>query len=371
MAHVVLVGGYAPSLLNFRGKLLEELVRRGHKVGAVAPDATDEIKAGLAKIGVTYYDIALHRRGLNPVKDLSSLWRLFRLFRSIKPDVVLGYTIKPVVYGSMAARLAGVGCISSMITGLGYTFMAHSGRARILKALAVFLYRISIRHNRVVFFQNYDDLQVFDDYKLLSGNTRSVVIPGSGVDLDHFAPVALPKQDSFLMIARLVREKGVLDYLEAARLIKVDYPYVCFRLLGHTGKGTSYISDTELAQACEAGIVDYLGTMKDVRPAMADCSVYVLPTHGGEGTPRTVLEAMAMGRAVITTDTPGCREAIADGENGLLVPPQNVTALVTAMKRMLDGRQERDKMGATNREKALQIYDVHKVNAMITQSLGL
>ncbi len=371
MAHILLIGSYAPSLLNFRGKMLEEMVRRGHKVGATAPDATEEIKTGLAGIGVTYYDISLQRRGLNPVKDVAYLWRLYRLFRRIKPDLVLGYTIKPVVYGSLAARLAGVDCIASMITGLGYTFVSNTPRARLLKALAVFLYRISIRHNRVVFFQNHDDLQVFADNNILSGNTRPVVIPGSGVDVDHYVPVALPKQEAFLMIARLVREKGVLDYMEAARLLKVDYPEVCFRLLGHKGKGTSYISEQELTQACEAGIVEYLGTIKDVRPAIADCSVYVLPTHGGEGTPRTVLEAMAMGRAVITTDTPGCREAIIDGVNGLLVPPRDVSALMAAMKRLLDARQERNKMAAANRDKAVRIYSVDKVNAMITQSLGL
>lgn len=371
MAHVVLVGSYAPSLLNFRGKMLEEWVRLGHQVSATAPDAGDEIKAGLAKIGVTYYNIPLQRRGLNPVNDWAYLWRLFRLFRRIKPDLVLGYTIKPVVYGSLAARLAGVKCISSMITGLGYTFVAMTPRARVLRGLAVFLYKLSMRHNRVVFFQNHDDLQVFADNNILPGTTRAVVIPGSGVDVDHYTPVALPKQDAFLMIARMVREKGVLDYMEAAKLLKVEYPDISFRMLGHTGKGTSYISEQELAQACEAGIVEYLGTLKDVRTAIADCSVYVLPTHGGEGTPRTVLEAMAMGRAVITTDTPGCREAIIDGENGLLIPPRNVPALIAAMKRMLDARHERDKMGAANRDKAVQIYSVHKVNAMITQSLGL
>lgn len=371
MAHVVLVGSTAFSLINFRGELLKGLVRRGHKVGAVAPCASKDIKARLKSMGVSYFDVPLQRRGLNPFGDLVYLWRLFRLFRSISPDLVLSYTIKPVIFVSLAAWFAGVPYITSMITGLGYTFSGHTRLSRALCALAVCLYKISLRHNRVVFFQNHDDLKNFTNRNLLPGNVRSVVIPGSGVDVEHFAPAPYPDQIGFLMIARLVREKGVFEYLEAAKLLNVDYPSVRFRLAGFPGKGISYLSEEDLAEVNNAGIVEYLGRLKDVRHSIADCSVYVLPTHGGEGIPRTVLEAMAMGRAVITTDTAGCREAVVDGKSGLLVAPRNVPALVAAMKRLLDGQREREEMGAAGRKRAVEIYDVCKVNNMIFENLGL
>lgn len=371
MAHVVLIGSSAFSLINFRGDLIEGLIRRGHKVGAVAPSASKDIAALLKGMGVVYFDIPLQRRGLNPLRDLIYLWRLFRLFLSIQPDLVLSYTIKPVIFVSIAARLAGIPYISSMITGLGYTFSGNTLLARALGTLAVYLYKISIRHNNVVFFQNHDDLKVFTKFNLLPSNVHSVVIPGSGVNVKHFSPATYPGQIAFLMIARLVREKGVFEYLEAAKLLRPDYPMVHFRLAGFTGKGTSYISEDDLAEANRAGIVEYLGKLKDVRHAIADCSVYVLPTHGGEGIPRTVLEAMAMGRAVITTNTAGCREAVVDGRSGLLVTPRNVESLVAAMKRLIDSRREREEMGAAGRERAVQIYDVCKVNNLIFENLGL
>lgn len=371
MAHVLLIGSYAPSLIGFRGKLLESLLNRGHEVSACASDSTEDNLADLYSLGVAYYDIPLDRRGLNPFRDLIYFWRLFRLIKSLKIDAVLSYTIKPVIYGSVAARLAGVECVSSMITGLGYSFFAGSLSAKVLRAVAIGLFRISLCFNQVVFFQNRDDMALFRQLGLVGEKNKPVRIPGSGVDINHFALAPLPPAMTFLMIGRLTKEKGVMDYLEAAVQLKREFPQVRFLLLGGTFSGSSYLSERELAEYTEKGAVTYVGTRKDVRPIIAECTVYVLPTHGGEGIPRTILEAMAMGRPVITTDTPGCREAVIDGENGRLVPPCNMPILAASMRRFIEGEEDIQKMAAHGRAMAEKQYDVRLVNKIIIDSLEL
>lgn len=371
MARILMIGSYAPSLINFRGKLLETLVDRGHEVFACATDSREDVLQDLQAMGVGYYDIPLERRGMNPFKDLLYCWRLFRLIRKLKVDVVLSYTIKPVVYGSLAARFAGVGSIASMITGLGYSFFANSVPAKVLRTVAVSLFRISLRFNRVVFFQNQDDMALFAQLGLITKTTAPVLIPGSGVDIDHYLPAPLPSNITFLMISRLTREKGVLDYLTAAKDLKKDFPEAKFMLLGNRFPGRSYVSEDELAAYVECGTVSYLGTRKDVRPVFAESTVFVLPTHGGEGIPRTILEAMAMGRPVITTDTSGCREAVIEGHNGCLISPRDTDALAASMRRFIEGSVDLVKMSTQSRMMAEQKFDVHLVNKIIIASLNL
>jgi len=371
VARVLLIASYAPSLIGFRGKLLESLVSRGHEVFSCATDIGEDTLIALQSLGVTYYDIPLARRGLNPLKDLLYLWRLYLLIRRLKIEVILGYTIKPVIYGSVAARLAGVECVSSMISGLGYSFFADSLSAKVLRAVAVGLFRISLCFNQVVFFQNRDDIALFRQLGLVGGKNIPVRIPGSGVDINHFEPAPLPPVMTFLMIARLTKEKGVMDYLEAAVQLKREFPHVRFLLVGGSFSGSSYLSERELAEYTEKGAVTYMGTRKDVRPVIADCTVYVLPTHGGEGIPRTILEAMAMGRPVITTDTPGCREAVIDGKNGRLVPPRDVPILAASMRRFIEGKEDIKRMAAHGRAMVEQQYDVRLVNKIIIENLQL
>ncbi len=371
MARVFVLGSFADSLILFRGRLLEEMVRSGHEVFACAPDASEKVRQALGELGVTYLDVPLHRTGMNPFKDLQTFVALFRLFREIRPELVLSYTIKPVLYGSLAAKAAGIPRRYSMIEGLGFTFMGSGLRSRLLGVITRRMYRIALRFNQRVFFLNPDNLQVFLDQQLLRNGSQAVMLNGIGVDLARFAPAPLPERPSFLLIARLLGDKGVREYAAAARRVRQRYPEVPFRLVGWLDRDNpDTISESELKAWVEAGDVEFLGRLEDVRPAIRDSAVYVLPSYH-EGTPVSVMESMAMGRPIITSDAPGCRETVRDGENGFLVPPGNVDALVSAMEYLIEHPKERARFGQASRCIAEEKFDVHKVNEVMMQAMEL
>jgi len=322
--------------------------------------------------GMKVHDIPLRRTGTNPLADLYALWALWGLMRRIQPDVMLGYTIKPVIYGILAAWLAGVPRRYALITGLGYAFTGQaSGKRRKVNEVIQPLYRQALCRSHKVFFQNPDDQALFRDMGLLPAGTPSVVVNGSGVDLERFSVAPLPSgTPHFLLIARLLGDKGVREYARAAQCIKITHPNVQFSLVGWLDENPDAIHQAELDTWLESGTLHYLGYLEDVRPAIAQCSVYVLPSYR-EGMPRTVLEAMAMGRAVITTDAPGCRETIVDGGNGLLVPIKSVDDLIGAMNRFIQVPELARLMGRHSRVLAEQKYDVNKVNSVMLREMGL
>jgi len=370
MAKVILLGSYAGSLINFRGALLRALTNQGHDVIACAPGGDEGIVRRLAAIAVPYQPVYLSRTGINPAKDFFSLISLTRLFCRAKPDILLTYTVKPVIYGSLAARFAGVPNTFSMITGLGYAFSGEKIKHRLLSSLVRSLYRAALSHNQAVFFQNSDDQELFSKLKLIGKGVRSVLINGSGVDLDYFKPAPLDERPVFLLIARLIRDKGVFEYAGAARMLKQRYPEAVFRLVGWFDNNPEAISPKQIDQWQSEGIVEYLGETPDVRPFLAESNVYVLPSYR-EGTPRTVLEAMAMGRPIVTTDAPGCRETVIQGKNGFLVPPRNVDALVGAMERFITTPEIIETMGRESRRFAEAKYDVHQINYVIMRTMEL
>ena len=366
---VVVIASLAESLLNFRGPLLRELVAQGHEVIALAPESS-AVREQLAGIGVRMEAVPLGRTGLNPLRDLMLTLCLVRAFRRIRPTCILAYTIKPVVYGGIAARLAGVRGFSALVTGLGYAFTEGVGlQRRLVGGMAEFLYRLALRKARIVFFQNPDDRDFFTRLGLVRPQ-QAVLVNGSGVDLGHYALQPPPSQDGFLMIARLVRDKGVVEYVAAARLVKQRFPDTRFVLAGWLDSNPTAIGRRQLEEWIAEGVIEFAGELADVRPALAACSVYVLPSYR-EGTPRTVLEAMATGRAIITTDAPGCRETIVDGESGYLVRPKDIAALAAAMTRFLESPGLSDRMGVAARERAQRKYDVHGVNEVIMTALQL
>lgn len=371
-ANIAVLGSFAESLISFRGPLLQELIQLGHGVVACAPTAPAPVVASLAAMGVAYRDVPIRRTGLRPDQDLYALCALTALFRKLRPDVVLSYTIKPVTYGLLAARLAGVPRRFAMITGLGYTFIGAGLQAKLASAAARQLYRLSLRGADRIFFQNPDDLALFEGLRLFRRSEQAVMINGSGVDIDAFRPAPLPQGDvSFLLIARLLRDKGIREYVEAARQVRARFPRTSFHLVGRLDDGNpAAISAHELREWENEGIVRYLGRLDDVRPALAAASVYVLPSYR-EGTPRTVLEAMAMGRPIVTTDAPGCRETVQPGVNGYLVPVRDTDALARAMARLVEAPELLAAMGRESRRIAEEKYDVHKVNRVILQAMRL
>lgn len=371
MAKVMVIGGLADSLVGFRGQLLRDMVRMGHEVTACAPEPSTSIAGKLADMGVAYHPIPINRTGLNPLQDLYSLWACTSFFRRMRPDVVLSYTIKPTIYGSLGASFARVNTISSMITGLGSSFSAGASAGRPLRFIASSLYRYGLRRNRVVFFQNPDDMQLFLQRGLVDAANRPTLINGSGVDLAHYDVRPLPDTTSFLLVARLIREKGIGEYAAAARIIKRHYPTAVFKLVGRLDTGPRGIPAGDLKSWQSDGVIDYLGRLDDVRPAIAGASVYVLPSFYGEGVPRSILEAMSMGRPVITTDTPGCRETVRPGVNGFLVPVRDATALAEAMARFLANPALAQAMGTASRKLAEEKFDVFDVNRIILKQLEL
>lgn len=366
---IVITASFAESLINFRGDLLKAFVKEGYDVIACAPAPDDQtVISRLSELGVVFKAIPLNRTGLNLVKDFKTVMALKKVFREENPDIVLSYTIKPVVYGSLAAKFAGVKSINSMITGLGYAFIETSFKGKVINFIAANLYRLGLSFNKTIFFQNPDDRDLFLEKSIISTPAKCQTVNGSGVDIDYFAEQELPQETSFLLIARLLKDKGICEYVEAARLIKQKYPEVSFKLVGWLDSNPASISQDDLDEWREEGIVEYLGKLDDVRAAIKDCSVYVLPSYR-EGTPRTVLEAISMGRAVITTDVPGCRETVNDEVNGYLVPVKDSTRLADAMEKFIEGPTLIEQMGKKSRSIAVEKYDVHKVNKVILKRL--
>lgn len=365
---ILVIGPYTRSVISFRGELIKEFVRRSYEVYVLAPETGYEKE--LATIGAEFIRIPLKRNGFNPFTDIRLILFLYKTFNSIKPDKVFLYAIKPVVYGSLAAYYAGVKNIFSMITGLGYVFTGQGLRQKALRLLITRLYRRALAKNKKVFFQNPDDFNLFLNHGLVSAD-RTVLVNGSGVDLDTYGYTdPLPDPVSFLLIARLIRDKGIVEYIEAAALLKKKYPQVVFKLLGPFDSNPNAIKPEVLDKWLDAGVIEYLGETNDVRPYLAAASVYVLPSYR-EGTPRSVLEAMSMGRPVITTEAPGCRETVLQGVNGFLVPVKDSAKLAEAMEEFINNPYIIEKMGQKSHELAREKYDVRKINRVILESMGL
>ena len=368
----LLIAGLADSLINFRGPLIAALQAKGLDVHVAAPDIPEgnSIREKLVSMGLSVYNIPLGRTGTSPVADLRTVIAIWKLIRQINPDFVLGYTIKPVVYGSLAAWLARVPRRIALITGVGYAFQGDGERGK-LQALVQWLYGMALSRVHLTFFQNPDDLALFQQRGLLDARVRSCLLNGSGVDVERFLPTDLPPAPTtFLMVGRLLGDKGVREYVNAARKLRKKYPNVRVVLVGWIDSNPDAIQQSELDSWIADRSIEFLGRVSDVRPAIADCSVFVLPSYR-EGTPRTVLEAMAMGRPVITTDAPGCRETVVDGENGFLVPVKSVDALTEAMERFLIDPALGPRMGARGREIAEEKYDVRKVNTVMLNAMGI
>lgn len=371
----LLVAGFADSLIGFRKPLIVALLNKGLTVDVAAPELTVnvEVMAELNKLGVVAHDIPMQRTGMNPFSDLRAMLALWQLMRQIKPQFVLGYTIKPVIYGTLAAWFARVPQRFALITGLGFAFIGEDdGQRSKVRALVHVLYRTALKRNHTVFFQNPDDEALFRQLNILSSTTTSCVVNGSGVDVAQFevAPLSISSAPRFLLIGRLLGDKGVREYVQAAQQVKQRYSQAQFDLVGWVDANPNTITQPELDSWVAAGTINFLGRLSDVRPALANAWVYVLPSYR-EGTPRTVLEAMAMGRAVITTDAPGCRETVVDGDNGFLVPIKNADALVQAMLRFIEQPELITQMGQRSRAIAEEKYDVHIVNAQMLKGMGL
>jgi glycosyltransferase involved in cell wall biosynthesis len=366
----IIVGSFLDALLWFRQELIKEFINEGYDVIACAPKPeNEELIKQVKALNITYIEIPMTRAGLNPFKDISSFLFLYKLFKKEKPTFIISYAIKPVIYGSIAAKLARVPAIFSMITGLGHAFITKGIKGFILRKSASLLYKIALKCNNRVFFQNPDDQCFFVEKGIIPDFKQTQLINGSGVDLEYYKQSPFPTNFSFILVARLLCEKGIYEYAEAARVIKRKYPDITFKLVGFLDKNPSVISAQDLDKWQEEGFIQFLGRSENVRSHLNDSTVFVLPSYR-EGTPRTVLEAMAVGRPIITTDVPGCRETTTHGLNGLLVKSHDVTSLQLAMEEMFLNSEKIIEMGAQSRRIAEEKYDVHKVNSVICKTIN-
>lgn len=348
--------------LHYR-EFMESFVTSGAQVIVVAPfDGTVE---EIRKIGIRCIDLRLKRQGLNPLVELLTLARLYRVIAREQPDIVFNYSIKPVIYGALAARLGRTRYIFSMITGLGHLFMEESPKFNLVRFMVLPIYRLAMRCNKAVFFQNPDDKDLFLHHGLIDDN-MGFVVDGTGIDPCQFKPdEAAPVPGTFILVSRLLWSKGIKEYVDAARKLKKKYPGAEFQILGPFDDNPASIHTGDIDQWQREGVIRYLGVVDDVRPYLNKASVFVLPTHYREGRPRTILEAMSCGKPIITTDMPGCRQTVDHGENGLLIHTGDVEALAAAMERFLLNNDLVIKMGRRSRQLAEDRYNVSKVNDSI------
>jgi glycosyltransferase involved in cell wall biosynthesis len=371
---VAIIASIAYSLPNFRGPLIRDFVAAGWRVLALAPDYDPTTRAAVAALGAEPLDCALERAGMRPLVDLVHAVQLARQLRRLKPDLVFSYFIKPVIYGSIAAWLARVPRRFALVAGLGYVFTAngteHSLRRRVLRAIASGLYWLGFKACRRVFFQNQDDIDQFVGAGLLPP-TKAVRLAGSGVDLSRLTPAPpVAEPVTFLLMARLLREKGIVEYVDAARTIRADRPDARFLLLGGVDPNPGGLTVEQVQTWADEGTIEWLGHLNDVRPTLAGCSVFVLPSYR-EGMPRSTQEAMAMAKPIVSTDVPGCRDTVVEGVNGYLVPARDSAALAVAMRRFLDAPSSIAPFGEASRRLAEAKYDVHKINRVILDTLDV
>lgn len=370
MAVVVLVSGLAKALVTFRGPLIARMVELGHRVTAMAPDPV--APEGLAALGASYLPLPLERAGTDALRDLRVIGSLARTFRSLEAEVVLGYNVKPMVYSMLAGVLAGVPRRYALVTGLGYLFLPDGTRRhRLVSLIARPMYRAALTAASGVFVQNPDDHRDLRAAHILPRNTPVVRVMGSGIDLGQFPAAPVPDGPTrFLFMGRLLKDKGVFEYVEAARRVRERHPETQFTVLGALDPNPSSVHPDVLAGWQREGVVEHAPETRDVRPFLRDCTVFVLPSYR-EGTPRSVLEAMATGRATVTTDAPGCRETVVDGDNGFLVPVKDAAALATAMARFVTEPSLAVRMGARGRVLVEERFDVKRVVATMIETMGL
>lgn len=383
MSKFCLIASHPRSVLNFRGDLLRELSFQGLEVHIIIPHIDDSVDFGLKSkilnLGYHVHEVSMQRTGLNPIADIKTCIQIYKKIKRISPDYVLAYTIKPVLYGMLAARIANVPQRFALITGLGYVFQGiddNDHKSSKLQKIIFMMYKASLKKAQNVIFQNPDDMHLFRKLGILSHSAKSCVVNGSGVNTEVFQEEAFPLnsegvvQPHFLLIARLLGDKGVREYAEAAKQIKMKYPEAIFSLVGWIDTNPDAIAQAELDEWVSDGRLSYLGKLTDVRPAISNSSIYVLPSYR-EGIPRTVLEAMSMGRPIITTDAPGCRETVVDGENGFLVDVKSVSGLISAMEKFIESPELIQTMGKSSRRMAEDKFDVKKVNQAMLHEMEI
>ncbi|WP_207533057.1 glycosyltransferase family 4 protein [Desertivirga arenae] len=365
------------TILEFRGKLIEAM-SLNNKVYVFTPVIAQEfIRKKLESFGVTIIETSLNGSNVSVFSDLKYILKLFKVIHSLKPDVFFPYTLKPVIYGSLVANFCRVKLVAPMLSGLGYNFADSQSKNTIVKKITRALLRKSLdKRNKIhLILQNKDDYKTLLNQRIIDENSKAFVVNGSGVDLSHY-DYSVPDSHniSFVMIARLINAKGINEYYKAAKAIRSQFPQIRFKLVGSYDNNIDSIDKSLFEEIKTSGVLDYIGQVNDIRPHIKRTSVVVLPSYYGEGVPRCILEALAMGRAVITSDSVGCRETVnikAGATNGFLVPVKDIPSLVAKMEYFILNPNDIVKFGINGRKYAEEKFDVQLVNKQMLKIMEL
>jgi glycosyltransferase involved in cell wall biosynthesis len=355
---IVIIYNATHHVLLFKAELVKSIKKNGYRVVVLA--SVDNYSEKLKEIVDEFHEIKLDSSGVNPIKDTYLIFQIYSICKSIKPTAILNFTIKPVIYGTLASRLLGGVPVINTITGLGTAFISSGFANKVAK----FLYKFTFKYSHLVFFQNPDDQQFFRQLKIISKNNTKL-ISGSGVDLVKFKPVENKKRDDIkiLFIGRIIADKGIYELIESAQIIKKEYSNVTFILMGMLGvKNNTSISKNEIDKWINDGLIEFIPFQDDIRRFLGDSDVVVLPSYR-EGTPKTLIEAASMAKPLIATDVPGCREVVKNDVNGFLCEVKNPVSLADAIRRYIElDDSSKIKMGLKSRKLAEEKFDIIKVN---------
>ncbi|MGB7594976.1 MAG: glycosyltransferase family 4 protein [Erysipelotrichaceae bacterium] len=366
---VLILSSHTPSLFWFRLDMMKEMISNGHDVYAVGNESEAIWGQRFIEIGIHYKSIRVSRNGINPINDLKTFSDLHKTIREIRPDLVFAYHAKTVIYGSIASNLLGIHEFYSLIAGLGSVFIGKSTKTRLVRSVMKLEYRIACGLSKKVLFHNHDDRDYFVHDHLVNLR-KTAIVNGSGVNLDEFIPTGYPIKTTFLFIGRLIKDKGLIEYLKACEMIRVKFPQVRCLVVGPFDTNPSSITQAQLDPYIQSGAIEFFTEQVDIRPFIAQSSVFVLPSYR-EGTPKTIIEAMAMGRPIITTDAPGCRETVSNGVNGYLTNVEDAADLFEKMRLFIENPDIIEEMGQKSIEIAKMKYDVRKVNENVFKEMHL
>lgn len=368
---ILLVSPSAVVLVQFRADFIRALRGAGHQVCVIVPDETPELNASILTLGAELRHLATSRTGVNPLNEWRAVRRLRSDIRDFGPEVILGYTHKGILYSGLALPRGVKVRFYGMLAGLGVVFTGTGWKKSVAQTVFRCAYRVASRGMRGIFFLNPDDERQMRDGGFIPSKVPTSIVPGEGVSLDAYPATSVPSgQVSFLMIARLLRDKGVLEYIQAAETVRKKHPSATFHLVGALDDNPASLTESELADFVKAGHIVYHGAQKDVVPFLKACSAYVLPSYR-EGLPRSTMEAMSVGRAVITTDVPGCRETVVEGVNGFIVPARDADALAGAMIRFIENPSLAAAMGGESLRIARDRFEIGRINALLFSLMEL
>lgn len=376
---IAIIGSTAYNLYNFRKDFIFACLEQGHQVYAFVSEYDDQWLDIIKNLGATPISYQLSRGGLNPLSDLYSIFQLINKIKEIQPDIVFSYSTKPIIYATLAAYKTNVPYIYGMIEGLGSPFTIHkhgqSLKTKFIRFVQISLYRLAFPYlDKIIFLNRDDPKDLVHHYNLPHKNNAIEVLGPIGLNLQEYAYTKwdTEKNLSFIFIARLIAEKGIFEYLEAARIVKEKYPDITFKIIGGLDpENPTGLKQAQLDQLIETGIIEYAGFVKDVNQRIRESAVFVLPSYYREGVPRSTQEAMAIGRPVITTDVPGCNETVVEGVTGFLIPKWDVNALVKKMIYFIEYPEQVNTMGYQGFLYAKKNFNADHINHRLLQILGM